>query len=323
MKKALVSLLLLFSIWSFSQNTKETIVSVNPDTIEVSDFSLLVDSVLCDGMVEDVSMYKDYSVAVLRVQDTNSQKPLTIVGNLSLFGAIDVAKMIGHVYKMHLNRIHPFKGEMNPCDVTYVAVASNENGPLFLNTNEQPGCEIYSLEQIDIVETEQKEIPDGLSSQELVQPTSNCVKLDRIRGTYYLGDDPLTRKEYRDFLRVNAPDLYNRYRTGNALWATGWTLLGVSTAAFFFSGVCLVAGLFETVVAAMFGASSHVLLSTGLIIMGSSVALNVGSIPCLIYGGIYKFSTNRLYNERCERQQTTIELSLQTSQNGIGFALKF
>ena len=160
-------------------------------------------------------------------------------------------------------------------------------------------------------------------SLEPILATTDCVKLYRIRGTYYLGDDPLTRKEYRDFLRVNAPDLYNRYRTGNALWATGWTLLGVSTAAFFFSGVCLVAGLFETVVAAMFGASSHVLLSTGLIIMGSSVALNVGSIPCLIYGGIYKFSINRLYNERCERQQTTLEISLQTSQNGIGFSLKF
>ena len=157
----------------------------------------------------------------------------------------------------------------------------------------------------------------------LAPATSDCLKLDRISGTYYLGDNPLTRKEYRDFLRVNAPDLYNRYRAGNALWTTGWTLLGVSTAAFFFSGVCMIAGIFETVIAAMFGASSQVLLTTGLIIMGSSLALNIGAIPCLIYGGIYKFSAHTLYNERCERQQTTLELSLQTSQNGIGFALRF
>ena len=73
----------------------------------------------------------------------------------------------------------------------------------------------------------------------------------------------------------------------------------------------------------MFGASIHVLLTAGLITMGSSVAVNLGSIPCLVFGGIYKFSVNSLYNERCERMQTTLELSLQTGQNGIGLALRF
>ena len=166
-------------------------------------------------------------------------------------------------------------------------------------------------------------ISDETAEPELATVAADCVTLDRINGKYYLGDDPLTNKEYREFLRVNSPDLYQRYRTGNALWATGWTLLGVSAVGFFFGSVFLVAGLFETVVAAMFGASSHVLLTAGLITMGSSVALNLGSIPCLVFGGIYKFSTHSLYNERCERMQTTLELSLQTGQNGIGLALRF
>lgn len=182
---------------------------------------------------------------------------------------------------------------------------------------------ISIVDSVSVPEEIPATIPEELSSQELVPTTSDCVKLDRIRGTYYLGDDPLTRKEYRDFLRVNAPDLYNRYRTGNALWATGWTMYGVSVAGFLCSGVFLVGGLFETIFAAMFGVTSHVLLSTGLIIMGSSALLYVGSIPCLVYGGIYKFSTNHRYNERCERQQSTLELSFQTSQNGLGLALRF
>jgi hypothetical protein len=42
-----------------------------------------------------------------------------------------------------------------------------------------------------------------------------------------------------------------------------------------------------------------------------------------VYGGIYKFSTNHRYNERCERQQSTLEHSFQTSQNGLGLALRF
>ena len=166
-------------------------------------------------------------------------------------------------------------------------------------------------------------ISNETAEPELETVAADCVTLDRINGKYYLGDDPLTTKEYRDFLRVNAPDLYQRYRTGNALWATGWTLVGVSIAGFFLGSVFMVAGIFETVIAAMFQQSSHELITAGLITMGSSAVLNLGSIPYLVYGGIYKYSVNSLYNERCERTQTTLELSLQTGQNGIGLALRF
>ena len=166
-------------------------------------------------------------------------------------------------------------------------------------------------------------VEDDLISEELGQPTSDCVKLDRIRGTYYLGDTPLTRKEYRYFLRVNAPEIYNRYRTGNALWATGWSLMAVSTAAFLFGGICLVAGVMEILVAALFGFTSYTLSGLGLIVMASSAVVNAASVPCLVFGGIYKFSAHKLYNERCERQKTTLELSFQTGQNSVGFALSF
>ena len=166
-------------------------------------------------------------------------------------------------------------------------------------------------------------ISNETAEPELATVAADCVKLDRIGGKYYLGDDPLTKKEYREFLRVNSPDLYQRYRTGNALWATGWTLVGVSIAGFFLGSVFMIAGIFETVIAAMFQQSSHELITAGLITMGSSAVLNLGSIPCLVFGGIYKFSTHSLYNERCERIQTTLELSLQTGQNGIGLALRF
>jgi len=166
-------------------------------------------------------------------------------------------------------------------------------------------------------------VEDDLISEELGQPTSDCVKLDRIRGTYYLGDTPLTRKEYRNFLRVNAPENYNRYRTGNALWATGWSLMAVSTAAFLFGGICLVAGVMEILVTALFGFTSYTLSGLGLIVMASSAVVNAASVPCLVFGGIYKFSAHKLYNERCERQKTTLELSFQTGQNSVAFALSF
>ena len=91
---------------------------------------LMDDPIVCSCLVDSVVVYHDYSIAILQVQDTASQKRFTVVAELAQFGTTDVSKMAGQVYKMRLQRIHPFKGEMNPCDITYVSIASNENGPL-------------------------------------------------------------------------------------------------------------------------------------------------------------------------------------------------
>ena len=122
----------------YSANRQETLYTL-----------LLDDAIVLNCVVDSVIVYQSYSVAVLHVKDSISKKRLTVVGELSQFGAIDISKKVGQVYKMRLQRIHPFKGEMNPCDITYVSIASNENGPLYLNTNEQPNCEIYYLDSIE------------------------------------------------------------------------------------------------------------------------------------------------------------------------------
>ena len=117
---------------------------------------LMDDTIVLNCVVDSAIVYQSYSVAVLHVKDSISKKRLTVVGELSQFGAIDISKKVGQVYKMRLQRIHPFKGEMNPCDITYVSIASNENGPLYLNTNEQPNCEIYHLDSIECIVNESR-----------------------------------------------------------------------------------------------------------------------------------------------------------------------
>ena len=191
---------------------------------------------------------------------------------------------------------------------------------------------------LDSVAISGEAAPDSLIISEdttLAPATSDCLKLDRISGTYFLGDDPLTRKEYRDFLRVNAPDLYNRYRTGNALWWTGLACFGVGTSVAVFGGLAL----FRS---AMAGIADAFLFIFGGWYTGESIGypydkylplgawcfyggslLAMASAPLIAIGAKYKFTINSRYNERCERQQTTLELSLQTNQNGIGFALRF
>ena len=170
-------------------------------------------------------------------------------------------------------------------------------------------------------------------SLEPILATTDCVKLYRIRGTYYLGDDPLTRKEYRDFLRVNAPDLYNRYRTGNALWWTGLACFGVGTSVTVFggltlfrSGMAMMADLFIFLLGGWGESVDYPYdkyLPIGAWCFYGDALLTLASAPLIVIGAKYKFTINSLYNERCERQQTTLELSLQTTQNGICLALKF
>lgn len=143
----LTFLLLSFVTKSFSQELSvDTFYSANRQDIPNS--ILMEDSIELNCVVDSVIVYHDYSVAVLHVKDSTNKKRLTVVGELAQFGAIDISKTVGQVYKMYLHRIHPFKGEMNPCDISYVSIAFNENGPLFLNTNELPNCEIYGLDSL-------------------------------------------------------------------------------------------------------------------------------------------------------------------------------
>ncbi|MBE6324970.1 MAG: hypothetical protein E7074_08375 [Bacteroidales bacterium] len=153
---------------------------------------------------------------------------------------------------------------------------------------------------------------DSLSS------TSTCPYLDIDHGKYFLDNKSITSKEYKDFLKNNSPEAWQSYKKGTALWATGWSLAGVGVACIFAGELLLIgdaaAGLFES------GHGPGVLAGLGLMIGGG--ALNIASIPCLIVGGKKKFSAHEIYNRNCTKQPQ-VQLSLQTSQNGLGLALKF
>lgn len=191
---------------------------------------------------------------------------------------------------------------------------------------------VHDLDSVVITE-EQLILSQETDSLEPTLATSDCVKLDRIHGIYYLGDDPLTRKEYREFLRVNAPDLYDRYRIGNALWCTGLACFGVGTSVAVYGGLtlfrstmALTADLFILMLGGWGESVDYPYdkyLPIGAWCFYGGALLALASAPLIAVGAKYKFTINSRYNERCERTQTTLELSLQSFPNGIGFALKF
>lgn len=120
--------------------------------------SLVVESCTIDS----IHVYDNYSVAVLYSTDTSAVSR-TIVSDLSL---ISISKKDWEkvTCKIWITRMHPLMGELNPCETTYFAIASDENGPLYLNTNEQPNCEIYYLDSIECIVNEQAKYINASSS---------------------------------------------------------------------------------------------------------------------------------------------------------------
>lgn len=162
------------------------------------------------------------------------------------------------------------------------------------------------------------------SEQEVTAPsdslslTGTCPYLDIEHGQYFLDNKCITSKEYKDFLKNNSPEAWQSYKKGTTLWATGWSFLGVGIASCYAGTILFIgdaaASMFES------GHGPGMLAGLGLILGGG--ALNIASIPCLIVGGKKKFSAHEIYNNNCPKSQPQLELSVQTSQNGIGLALK-
>ena len=60
----------------------------------------------------------------------------------------------------------------------------------------------------------------------------------------------------------------------------------------------------------------------GAILLGAGSGLFVASIPCIVVGTVKRNNSYELYNQTCARQ-TALEFGIQTSQNGVGIAMKF
>ena len=150
--------------------------------------------------------------------------------------------------------------------------------------------------------------------------TKACPSLDMVRGKYYLDDNLITTKEYKDFLKNNSPEAWQRYKSGTALWATGWSLLGVSTVASY-TGIILFLMDGQKYLAEGGERGPGMKIGAGLV--AGAGALAIAGIPCVIVGGKKKFTAHELYTENCAKQQNALTLSVQTSQNGLGLALNF
>ncbi len=150
---------------------------------------------------------------------------------------------------------------------------------------------------------------------------------EKVDNYYILkGEDSLTKMDkeaYLRFIHSNCPEAWNSYQKGTRLWKAGWGLLGAGIGVEFLIGVPLfvtghLGGLEDEN-----EQQNELLMKGGGLVIGIGAAMELGSIPLLIVGGIKRNNTYEVYNEQCRQQQNTLYLSLQASTNGLGLALKF
>ena len=150
---------------------------------------------------------------------------------------------------------------------------------------------------------------------------------EKVDNYYILkGEDSLTKMDkeaYLRFIHTNCPEAWNSYQKGTRLWKAGWGLLGAGIGVEFLIGVPMYCvGLFG-IVNDDDTDRNRLLAYGGAAIIGLGSAMELGSIPLLVVGGIKRNNTYEVYNEPSRQQQNTLYLSMQTSANGIGLALKF
>lgn len=166
----------------YSANRQETLKTLLTD-----------DSIVCSCLVDSVVVYHDYSIAILQVQDTASQKRFTVVAKLAQFGTTDVSKMAGQVYKLYFRRVPPLKRVDNSRVITYVAAATSNNGPLFINADEIVNDEIYYLQSFA-----------DISVDSSIHP--NQVKFHTLEDMYYAAVDAfLTIGRNRQLIAKDVP----------------------------------------------------------------------------------------------------------------------
>ncbi len=140
---------------------------------------------------------------------------------------------------------------------------------------------------------------------------------------YYLGDRRFTEAEYLAFVQENCQPAYEAFMEGAKLRKTGWQLLAsglpILTAGIVLCGVGVGVGYEQGNKQLGDG-----LCVPGAILIGVGTGLSIGSIPCLIVGSVKKNNSYEVYNEECAPKPTaTLDFRLQTSQNGIGLAMRF
>lgn len=191
-----------------------------------------------------------------------------------------------------------------------------------------------------------KEIQDGcveLSKKLFHAPTEKITKVSEVKvvkedkpvielvrnskemqkyyglGEYSYGETQMDKKAYAKFLYANSPELYQRYLKGDKAIKAGWPLFSIGCAMIITGGVLI--GVADNLYYTS-GDQWHGGYVGGVALMSSGAISTGVSIPLLGAGYGVRDNVYKRFNAQKNRTPA-LSLDLQSSQNGIGLALKF
>lgn len=211
---------------------------------------------------------------------------------------------------------------------------NNQDGPTFVLTTNEINTVIYQNGTVKVFEHTRQAAPvygAAAYAPAYGAPQATGLPIVRDDKTYIMGDVRMTEDQYIAFVQQNCQQAYDSYMKGKKLRKTGWALFASGLS---FMGVGSVLyglgyGLAEPHENKSTGAVTFrdpdLFLGLGIpgaVLLGAGSALFVASIPCIVVGTVKRNNSHEIYNANCA-QKTALEFGIQTSQNGVGLAMKF
>jgi len=220
---------------------------------------------------------------------------------------------------------------------------NNQQGPTFVLTTNEINTIIYQNGTVKVFEHAKQAAPAYSAAAASYAPANsvpqaNGMMITKSDNTYIMGDQRMTEDQYVSFIQQNCQQAYESYMKGKKLRKAGWGL--------FASGITFmgVGSLFVGLAYGLAGPQHYTytyssksgysysknndedlflgLCIPGAMLLGAGSSLFIASIPCIVIGTVRSNNSHEIYNANCARQ-TALEFGIQTSQNGIGLAMKF
>lgn len=189
--------------------------------------------------------------------------------------------------------------EVSQTEVKYKE-KNNPNGPTFVLNTKDINSIIYANGSVSTFTQTQT---NQANSQ--LQPGS---LITRSGKTYFYNGKGMSEAEYMAFVQNNCYEAWQSHQSGKKLVKNGWAFFGVGL------------GCFVLSIPLAFAPYS---LYYDPILWGAGAGFLISSAVCLPIGYSRVHNSHEIYNAQCARKTATLEFGIQTSQNGIGLAMKF
>lgn len=200
--------------------------------------------------------------------------------------------------------------EVSQTEVRYKE-KSNPNGPTFVLNTKDINSIIYangSVSTFTHTQTNQagaQQYGGSYQANSQLQPGS---LITRSGKTYFYNGKGMSEAEYMAFVQNNCYEAWQSHQSGKKLVKNGWAFFGVGLG-------CIVLSI-----PLAFAPYS---LYYDPILWGAGAGFLISSAVCLPIGYSRVNNSHEIYNAQCARKTASLEFGIQTSQNGIGLAMKF